>query len=451
MRELLKAVLPGAVRRLSRRCIDTVRARSIWTRMRLTGRVRRPKGSNGTKRLGLLAVRFPPEIGSGVFRPTSFARYAAEAGLHVTVVAARARQRANESGQYLAGHIPAKVVIHRAQPEAQFAFLGALPVLAGGFLDLIDQYRTADNVFRQRPPDVILATGPQFYTFIAAYHLARRYQCPLVLDYRDEWTECPFDFVEASELDRKWERRCLAAARLVIFTTESQRRHAVEVFAELDDDRTAVIPNGWEPRDWAGLTEYEGPDSAAGPRKLSYVGNLGDHRPPNTFLDRIEACLADRPDLREKIRLRFVGPKSPAAEDRLAEFPWPEMLESVDRVTKSEAGKHMRDSSCQLLINSPDMERYIPGKLYEYVAAGPPVLAFGAGGEIGERVSEIGAGWVIDSDDTAALTEVIESIASSSPPPTAPGVDRERWLAEHTREANARRLVELIRPLMVDR
>lgn len=447
MRELAKAVLPRSVQLLVRRCMDTVRARAIWLQMRLPGRRRRLAGSVDGMRVGLLVVRFPPEIGSGVYRPTSFARYAAEAGNHVTVVAARARQRPNEPGQYLAGHIPARVSVYRAEPQAQFAFPGAVPVLAGGFLDMLDLYTTADRTFRDRPPDVIVATGPQFYTHIAAHRLAAKYRCPLVLDYRDEWTECPFDFVQVSDLDLKWEKRCLAAAQLVLFTTESQRTHALETFPELSPDRCAVVPNGWEPRDAEGLSEMDESAHADGVRTISFIGNLGNHRLPHALLADLEAALSDRPDLRRRLRLRFVGPKSPAALEGLEQFAWPEMIESTGHVPKSEAGRLMRVSSCLLVQNPADMHRYIPGKLYEYVAAGPPILVHGAGGEIGALVEHLGVGWVVPEGDPRALTSALESLLSSAARCDA-GVDRERWLTEHTREANAQRLVDLLRSLV---
>lgn len=442
MRALLKRVLPAVVPRFLRRSVDTAQARWCWVRMRLPQRPRRTGERGDALRLGLLAMSFPPETGGGAFRPASFARYASEAGVHVTVVAARARQQLTEAGRYLAGHIPANVVVHRAQPVAQFAFPKLLPVLGGGFLELIDMHETANRVFRKRWPDAILATGPQFYTFVAGLRLAARYRCPLVLDYRDEWTECPFDFVQAGELDRRWEKRCLAAAQLVIFTTESQLAHAIDKFAELDEARCAVMPNGWEPRDWQDVPPYDPTRFTDGPRVVSFVGNLGNHTPPDEFMDELEAILARRPDLRERIRFRFVGHQSPGSAERLAAFSYPEMLESVEHVPKSDASRLMRESAALLLLNGRRLHRYIPGKLYEYLAAGPPVLVHGSGGEVGSLIERLGAGYVVASDDREGLVDVLDQICDRSAPAFP---DRSSWLAEHTREAIAHRTVALIR------
>lgn len=395
-------------------------------------------------RLALLTKCFPPEIEGGTYRPASLARYTAEAGLHVTVIARQARQRLTAAGAYLASHIPSDVVVHRAWPESPRAFERLLPGLHGGLLELLDLYDAAESAFLRRTPDVILATGPPFNTFVAAQLLAARYHCPLVLDYRDEWTECPFDFVLSGELDRKWEKRCLAAAERVIFTTDSQRTHALERFPGLEASRCVVFPNGWEPDDWEDLPAYDETIRRSGPAVISFVGFLGNHAPPDDFLAELETSLKRRPDLRGEIRLRFVGEKSSGCARRLAAFPWQDMIESVDQVPKSEASRLMRESAALLLLNGPELHRYIPGKTYEYLAAGPPILVYGTGGEVGSLVERLGAGYVLAAGDTDAFTGALDCIRERSPAPT---VDRSSWLAAHTREAIARRMAALIRTL----
>jgi glycosyltransferase involved in cell wall biosynthesis len=303
-------------------------------------------------------------------------------------------------------------------------------------------YAAGERVLQNRRPDVILATGPPFITFVAAQRLSHRYGCPLILDYRDEWTECPFDFVETGPLDPPWERRCLASADRVIFTTESQRSHALDRFPRLEADRCVVLPNGWEPNDWAGLEAYGPTTAPPSPAVISFVGNLGNHTPPDEFLDELEVVLARRPDLREGIRFRFVGQRSPGSAERLAAFSYQEMIESIEQVPKSEASRLMRESAALLLLNGRRLHRYVPGKLYEYLAAGPPVLVHGAGGEVGALVERLGAGYVLKGGDHEALVEALVEIRDGSGR-TFP--DRTAWLAAHTREAISLRMVELVR------
>ncbi len=444
MRELVRRLLPDTLRVVLRGCVDTVRARARWVQIRLPLRASeslKPRPGDAL-RLGLLATRFPPEVGGGTYRPASLARYAGKGGLNVTVIAGPTRQRVTAAGEYLAGHVPKQVTVHRADRSGLRPFDRLLPALQGGFLDLLELYTAGDRALQDRRPDVILATGPPFNTFVAAERLSDRYGCPLILDYRDEWTECPFDFVETGPLDRPWEKRCLASAERVIFTTESQRIHALDRFPRLEADRCVVLPNGWEPNDWAGLEAYGATTAQTSPAVISFVGNLGDHTPPDEFLDELEVVLERRPELREGIRFRFVGQESPSSAERLAAFSFPEMIESVEQVPKAEASRMMRESAALLLLNGRRLHRYIPGKLYEYLAAGPPVIVHGSGGEVGALVERLEAGCVLASGDHEALTEALVRTRDGSWP-TFP--DRSAWLAEHTREAIAQRTVELVR------
>lgn len=441
MRALLRRLLPRAVRDLLRGTVDTVRARSRWWRVSHPSRVRRQARDPGRPlRLGLLATHFPPEVTGGTYRPAALTKYGAEAGLEIVVVGGHIRQRLTDAGQALAGRIPRNVTVHRAHPSDLRPFDGTLPAFDGGFLDLLETWDAADQAFSERVPDVILATGPPFQSFVAATQLARRYRCGLILDYRDEWTESPHPFVDSGRHDRAWEPRCLRAADRVLFTTESQLRHAVDAFPSLSPDKCLVIPNGWEPDDWEeGHPETAAPGSTA---VVSFFGNLGDHAPPDAFMETLEQALGERPDLASRFRFRFVGQKSPAAEKMLASFPIDGIIESDPHVAKRQATREMRGSTALLLLNPPEFQRYIPGKLYDYVAAGPPILVYGEGGEIEDIVNPLGVGQVVPEGDPASLAASLERIVRGGMDP--PADRRAAWLGEHTREALAGRMISLL-------
>jgi len=183
---------------------------------------------------------------------------------------------------------------------------------------------------------VVLASGPPFHSFVAGYYLAQAYRCRLVLDYRDEWTECPFDFVEADGSDRFWEKRCLRAADLVVFVTQSQLEHHLRAFPFVPRARCVVIPNGWDHE--AGDGDRPMPiASPTSPVTLSFVGGLGSFAEPGVFLSAVEDVLRRRPDLAQTLRFRFIGKKDLGAADELGRFAFPEALDLVDHVPVPDA------------------------------------------------------------------------------------------------------------------
>jgi glycosyltransferase involved in cell wall biosynthesis len=69
-----------------------------------------------------------------------------------------------------------------------------------------------------------------------------------------------------------------------------------------------------------------------------------------------------------------------------------------------------------LLIVQPVTTVSIPAKLYEYMAAGRPVLALAEpGGETAELVRHSGAGLAVPADDEAAIEQAFTRLVNDAP------------------------------------
>ena len=385
------------------------------------------------KRLLLLAWEFPPVVSGGVYRPLSFVRHAASAGWDVEVVCGKPADPSTTAGQALASRVPSSVSVQRIAQDIG-AHPWPLPHLDGGLVNALSLFREAlARVRTDTGTGVILASGPPFLSFVAARWLARRTGRRLVLDYRDEWTQAPFSFVAKNGANPRWEQRCLAAADLVIFTTPSQLAHAKERFPELAHKRCAIVYNGWEPDDFAEAGPHRAP-AAEAPITLAYLGNFGAMAAPDAFLETLAGALTDRPALRARLKFRVVGHKRPDALKRLRRFPYPEVLELVDPVPKADACRLMREADGLLLLNPPSLGRYIQGKLYEYVASGTPILAFGAGGEMGGIISRLHAGITVEVGDSPGLADALQRLRETT---VAQSSQRQGWLASRERSAQA--------------
>ena len=375
-----------------------------------------------------------PSSTAGVYRPLSFARHAAASGWQVEVVCGPAASPPSEAGRYLTNLLPSSVSVTRVAAD-QGPHPWPLPKIDGGIINALSLYEAAARI-DPGEAGVILASGPPFANFVAGYWLARRTGWRLVLDYRDEWTETPFRFVQKDGPNRKWETRCLEKADLVIHTTPSQVAHARERFPVLAGKRQVVVYNGWEPGDFADVPAPS-PRNGTAPITLAYLGNLGAMASPDIFLDTLAAALAEKPDLRARFRLRLVGHKRPEAMAKLKAFPYPEVLELVDSIPKTEACRMMREIDGLLLLNPVEVHRYIQGKLYEYIASGTPILVFGAGGEMGSIVDSLGAGITVAEGDTRGLAEVLSNLRI---PRDGDPARRRDWLASRERAVQAQAL-----------
>lgn len=435
---------------------DTLALAGKWLALERPAARRRARGHAGRsgRHLALLAWALPPNSNAGVHRPLSFLRYGPGLGWRIDAFQGEVPDNQRQHGAELLAQVPAAVGLHVVPAVPRAPSYRFFPRIDGGFKNALAFAQAAIARLAGDPPDVVLASGPPFFVFVAALFTARRFGVPLVLDYRDEWSECPFDFVTKGGHDGWWERRCLAAADAVLFTTESHRRHQLATFPELRPECAHRVPNGWEPDDF--LADDSAPPrpapastsasaSARGPITLAHVGNLAGHTPPHDFLASLAQLLQAEPAWQQRLKVQLIGRRSPAADEAIRGFAFPQVLEVVDHVSKREANQRMQASDALLLIATPDLERYLPGKLFDYLAARRPVLVFGSAGESQRLLDGLGAGLLCAPGDAAALGRALQALADIDMAGRQAGM--QAWLAAHRRDVLAAQAFAILNTL----
>lgn len=398
-------------------------------------------------RLLILVWEFAPAIAGGVYRPAALARYANQTGRNVTVVTAAAPSEPSAAGLALLDYVGSAVDIERFNASTLTPSFRLFPQIDGGMLTALDMIDAVHHKFHDDTPRTIIASGPPFCSFVAGLMLSRNPNTKLILEYRDEWTSCPFDFVSKTAADFNLEKKCLDRANIVIFTTESQRTYSASRFGTSILGKSIVIPNGWEPR--AGQDDRLPTTAIAETRcVLTFAGKLGGHTNPDQFLKSLGRILKRRPDLVNRLLLRFVGAKTPQVTQLLLDFPFSQMIESIPVVPLVDAARMMRESDALLLFHDPRFHRYLPGKLYEYAASGTQILLIDDNGESDRLVNELNLGWSVSSSDDIKFETIIYSIIERHSLVNNKSIKRneklEKWLAEHTREVITRKFLDLL-------
>ena len=422
---------------------DTVALGAEWFALERPGAHPRARPRSG-RHLALFAAALPPSSSAGVYRPLSFIRYGSRLGWRINAFAGEPVSGQSQHGEELLALVPDDASIRIVPVTTRQPSYRLFPRVDGGFTNALAHARYAISSLEHDAPNVVLASGPPFFTFVAAMLVARHFGAPLVLDYRDEWTECPFDFVSKDGNDRAWERRCLSAASAVLFTTKSHQRRQLEAFPNLDASKSHVVPNGWEPEDFA-AQKHDSTIHATAPSDtlcIAHVGNLSGHSPPVDFLDSVADLLTTNPDWISRLKIQFIGRRSITADKAIRSFAFPSVLEVIDHVGKREASRRMQESDVLLLLANPALERYLPGKLFDYLAARRPVLVFGSKGESSELIDELHAGVLCPPGSGAALREALLRLQNLDVSRRDLTVDR--WLADHRREALASHAFSII-------
>lgn len=401
-----------------------------------------PTRQSSPRSLLLLASSFPPDVTGGVYRPLSFVQHAVECGWRVTVLTRPIEGVASAAGQHLERQMPEGVSVIRVPLPSLPLSWKLVPQVDGFFDHALEVFETATRRLVERP-DLVLCTGPAFDMFIAGELIARRFRTQLVLDYRDEWNECPFHFVRKGRAGRSWERRCLARSAAVLFTTHSHLSHALARFPELKEARSFVVPNGWEPGDTEPSAASRSVDNATRKFSVLFLGILSFQSMPGSFLDVLASAVQRYPELAERLCLRFTGKKIPLALAELNAFPHRQMLQLSDHVPRSQLPALMAESGALLLLGDPRYERCLPGKMFDYLASERPILVFGCRGEAGALVERLDAGVVVPEADGECLAQALLTLMDGGAERWCSDA-RRQWALAHTRRRSAERALAVL-------
>jgi glycosyltransferase involved in cell wall biosynthesis len=401
------------------------------------------------KNVLLLAPFLPPFDNGGVHRPLAWLQYASGNGWKTFAISRPFTGAASVLGTYLQGRMPPETSVSYMEELAIRPSWSLFPRTDGTFLGALGSIPLGETLIRRNDIAAVVATGPSFDFFVSAFYLAKSHNLPLVLDYRDEWTENPFATVQCGNSDRFWEARCLKAADLVTFTSKRMMAHNQRAFPGLLDDKARILRNGWEPQDLEAARETVArtPEKRGGGLTIMFAGTMGDATLPGEFLNDLTVLCAEGAAWRDRLLLHVIGTRVPEAEAQLAAFAHRSHVAVEGIFPKNIANALLRESDAVLLLTPDAMARYIPGKLFEYLASGKPVLVYGTAGEAAEIVTELGAGEFVPAGDSAALHKTLEALRTS-PTERWNTPRRRRWVEDHTREALARQFYGMLDALV---
>lgn len=259
---------------------------------------------------------------------------------------------------------------------------------------------------RQHPVDVVFSSSPPITSHLAAGRIAGRIGAPWVADFRDPWIGNAFAPPlprPYRALQRRMERWIVSNAQRVVLATGRMVDQYADRYPDLAE-RFVHLPNGYDLAELQAQDAAEAPPSEPGTFRLLYAGSVYGERELTLFLDGVELLLGRRPELRERLRVEFLGWFS-AANEEIARRRLP-ALEPVVRhlgfVPRPEAIARQRsaDAGMVLIDAGPHRDVVVTGKLYEYLGLDLPILAIVPEGEVRSILAELD--WGVVADPTPA-------------------------------------------------
>jgi hypothetical protein len=364
-----------------------------------------------------------PEVGAGPARVSEMAALWLKRGDKVTVVTSFPSRRLpgladGETLEQYRGLIVGREVLDGVDVLRSWSFTSTkrsfARTVAGHLSFAITSLYSALRL--KNRPDVVIASGPPYFTFYSGVAISRYFGVGLVLDIRDLWPDyiAEMGLLRSRALERLLfasERWLLARAQLVSVVTAS--------FRSILRDRTPpstpieVVPNGVDlARYAAGVRAesqlWEGPASPDVLR-VGYLGTMGAGQGLAAVVEAAHLLAdgqqrydfqligdgADRHTLETAIsraQLRNVRLRRPISRNETASFYL----------------------SCDIILvphaESPVLGSTVPSKLFEAMACGRPVLG-ALRGEGARIIEESHCGIVATPGDPHSIAGALQALA----------------------------------------
>ena len=360
-------------------------------------------------RVLVIAQLFPPDMGGGATRAYNVVKGLLSLGCNVTVVAA--------VPHYPSGNIPKKyrwsplVVEYSNNLKVIRTFV--LPLASKGFgrrLLLFISFMVSSlfSLPLIRKVDVVWAANPNILSFFPAFLFKLVKGCPVVLNVDDLFVEVVFDLnmIKSSVFRRLAEVISKVAYKASFALTPISLGYVDTIVNKygIEPKKLHVIPAGVDLHRF-NVRKDRNEEESSGEFRVLYIGAFS---PAYDFEQVLRAVKLLEGEDKIRIVLQGGGEMAPVLRNKMKELNL-KNVELVERiVSREEVAKILMDANALLLPLSglENIEKGISSKLYEYQAAGKPIICCSSGIP-GRYVSDTGSGVVVKPGDYEALAKAV--------------------------------------------
>lgn len=392
------------------------------------------------KRVLIITYYWPPSGGSGVQRWLKMSKYLPENGWQPVIYTAEGAEYPVEDASLERDVTPEAEVIRRPIVEpynfykkflgikkgekvkAGFINEGAkksgwkesLSVWLRGNLFIPDarcwwikpSVRYLSKYLKDHPVDAIVSTGPPHSMHLIAKALHGKFNIPWVADFRDPWTDVfYFDSLKLTKCSvkkhKKLENQVITEADKVVTVSW----HGASDMKALGATNVDVITNGYDEECAQNCNQIVDNKQFT----VSYTGVL---LPNESFViwDAFKEVCDENVEFAKLLKINLIGHIDTSVREYISAKGLNAKVNNIEYMQHSQVLEYQRKSDLLLLLipRAKKAECIMTGKLFEYLAAGRPVLAVGpADGDAAKILSETDCGATADYDDKSKMKSII--------------------------------------------
>ncbi len=219
--------------------------------------------------------------------------------------------------------------------------------------------------------DLILSTAIPFSSHIVASTLSMETGIPWIADYRDLWTQSPsYRYTKLRFFfERRLEKSTLNSASAIVTVSEPLASELGNFLSK----PVHTITNGYDPQDYSFTTEKDPVFS------IAYTGFLYEgRRTPFLLFEALRLLLERKQIQQDKLEVHFYGSDKLYLKNLLNGQSIASLIHLHDAIPIEDCIRKQKSATVLLFLSWNDLREkgLYSGKIFEYLAAERPILAF---------------------------------------------------------------------------
>ena len=419
------------------------------------------------KRLLIISYYWPPTGGSGVQRWVKFSKYLPEHGWQPVIYTPENPERLAYDESLLAD-IPECTEVIRRRIVEPYGLYRKLFGRSGGEVNPLNSsgkslksklsrvvrgnlfipdprvswvrcsVRFLKKYLREHPVDAVVTTGPPQSMHLIGRGLKRSLGLPWIADFRDPWTRmfyykhlCLSKFADRKH--HRLEQGVLDEADLVLAVSPPVR----DDFQAQTGTPVHLITNGYDEDDFPVREPGSRKD---GKFRIVHTGLFAADGNPLKLWDALARRCREDEDFAQRLEIRLAGKTDAPVLEAIRERGLGAQLVDLGYLPHSRVVQEQQEADLLILPlrHEPEYAKVLPGKIFEYIASGRPVLGIGQeDGAAAAILRDSGAGRMYDWDREDKFLEFMDMDHEAA-----------EGAARYSRKALTRQLVEELESLV---
>ena len=272
--------------------------------------------------------------------------------------------------------------------------------------------KAANKYIKNNKIDAIVSIGPPHSSHLIGLNLSKKFSIPHIPVFIDPWVDIIYykNLTRSNitkKIDNHFEKSVLQNARQVVFVTKSMEEDYQKKYDFLVN-KSNVLYWGYDEDDFSDLKiEKIKKDE----KIIVHAGNMFSYQNPKNFWKQLKIENEEG----NKFRINFIGSVDKEILDYLNEIGLNKQIELAGFLPFPEMIKQILKADLLLVCSSEP--RHVPGKLFEALRTGNPIISFGNNNEeVKNIINSVNAGKMFGYEETGK--DILQNLNKIKPDQT---------------------------------